>query len=308
MTRSFLALFLVGLAGACSAGPHPGGDGGAAGGPLVFAVVGDTRPSDPCRAVATCPYPTQIITRIYEELPQLSPAPQLVVATGDYLFNEPGAGTASWQLGQYLGAAARFHGPVYPAMGNHECTGYTDSECGEGSADGVTENYSAFLRDLLGGLGLPAAKPYYAELVPAGAGQSAKFVFVAANAWDQAQATWLAQTLSQPTRYTFVVRHEPSAVGGQCPGVPPSDQIIRAHPLTLQIVGHSHEYRPWSASAGEVIVGNGGAPLSSGGYGFALCRQRPDGAIQCDGYDEQSNAPLGQPFALTPEGAPTAVQ
>jgi hypothetical protein len=76
----------------------------------------------------------------------------------------------------------------------------------------------------------------------------------------------------------------------------------------MKIVGHTHEYLPYDAESHEVLVGNGGAPLASGDYGFVLCKQRTDNAIQCDDYDYLTNAPINQAFALTPAGAATAVQ
>ncbi|HUB08220.1 MAG TPA: metallophosphoesterase [Myxococcales bacterium] len=289
-------------------GSDAGTDAGA-GGPLVFAIVGDTRPANPCPSTSNCPYPTAIITEIYKDMTQVTPAPQIVVGTGDYMYNDPGTGTASWQVQQYLTAEAQISVPFYPAMGNHECTGYTSSECGSDNSDGVTENFTAFLSGMLGGLKLPNSTPYYVETVPAGPGQTAKFVFMAANAWDQTQSTWLDATLAQPTTYTFVIRHEPSSDARDCPGITPSDQIISAHPLTLKIVGHSHEYSPYDSTYQEVIVGNGGAPLDSGSsYGFVLCQQRSDGAIQCADYDYQSNAPTGTAFALTAAGQSTPTQ
>ncbi len=237
---------------------------------MVFAIVGDTRPANPCPSSAACPYPTQIAT-IYQDLLALSPAPAFVVGTGDYMYNEPGAGTAVWQAQQYLAAAQPFTGPIYLAMGNHECTGYTDSECGSDNPDGVTDNYNAYLQTLLAGLKVETAVPYYVETVPAGAGQTAKFVFTAANAWDPAQSDWLDQTLSQPSSYTFVVRHEPSSDARDCPGITPIDTIIANHPLTMKIVGHTHEYKPYSSHYREVLVCNGGAPLGGGDYGFVVC-------------------------------------
>jgi hypothetical protein len=290
---------------ACTSAPSASG-GSVSGGPLVFAIVGDTRPADPCPSVADCPYPAQIAA-IFEDLVQLSPQPAFVVGTGDYMFNTPGTGTAVWQVQQYLAATQPFKGPIYLGMGNHECTGYTSSECGADNADGITENYTAFLQTLQPGLGNANATPYYAVAVPAGE-QTAKLVFVAANAWEQTQATWLATTLAVPTTYTFVIRHEPASVASGCPGVAPSETIIASHPLTMKIVGHTHEYLPYDAESHEVLVGNGGAPLASGDYGFVLCKQRTDNAIQCDDYDYLTNAPINQAFALTPAGAATAVQ
>ena len=72
----------------------------------------------------------------------------------------------------------------------------------------------------------------------------------------------------------------------------PSDAIIAKYPYTLLITGHSHT---WDTSARtrakEVLVGNGGAPLtnSSKDYGYAVMAQRSDGAIVSDMYDYQTN-------------------
>ena len=92
-------------------------------------------------------------------------------------------------------------------MGNHECTGYTDSNCGSGNSDGVTNNYTAFLSQMLGPIG--QTSPYYAINVNATDGSwTAKFVFIAANAWDSTQSSWLTTTMAKTTTYTFVIRHE----------------------------------------------------------------------------------------------------
>ena len=40
-----------------------------------------------------------------------------------------------------MGARAKYPGPWFPAMGNHECNGYTASNCGSGNTDGLTDNY-----------------------------------------------------------------------------------------------------------------------------------------------------------------------
>ena len=64
-----------------------------------------------------------------------------------------GDSQAGPQLDIYLQARARFPGPLFPALGNHECTGATSSNCGAGAADGVTANYSAFLEKMLAPIG-----------------------------------------------------------------------------------------------------------------------------------------------------------
>ncbi len=282
------------------------------GGPLselVFAVVGDTRPPNSDENGA---YPTQVITKIYQDVQALSPHPAFVIATGDYQYTTPGNGNAQIQIGYYATAMKLFDGPIFAAMGNHECTGYTSSNCGSGSADGLTTNYTQFLSQILGPI--QQAQPYYSIPLHAGDGSwTAKIVVIAANAWDDAQASWLTQTLQQPTTYTFVVRHEPTSAD-TAPGTTPSAQILSNQPYTLLLVGHTHSFEhPSDNSSGwsgqncrcdtrEIIIGNGGAGY--GPYGFGLVTRQTDGNITLQQYDESSNAPTGISFTVTPAGAP----
>lgn len=292
-----------GSSGAFDGGGRVTGTVGASGGKvsrLYFAVAGDTRPPTPDD---TAGYPTNIITQIYQSLETLSPRPPFVVSTGDYIFATTGSAAASAQLDLYLGARAKFQGTLFPAMGNHECTGRTASNCGAGTIDGVTTQYDAFLSKMLG----PVQKtdPYYTIRIDAQDGSwTSKFVFIAANAWTAAQASWLDGELAKPTTYTFVVRHE-SRYASQAPGVTPSEQIMAKHPYTLSLVGHTHTYQHQLGTK-EVIIGNGGAPLTgSKNYGFALLQQRPDGAIQVDMLDYQTAAAdTSFRFAVTADGTP----
>ena len=146
--------------------------------------------------------------------------------------------------------------------------------------------------------------PRIGELLRPDASWTAKFVFVAANAWDAGQATWLDQALSQTSTYTFIVRHEPASVV-QAPGVAPSEAIMANHPYTLAMVGHSHEYKHVTGSR-EVLVGNGGAPMSvSQDYGYAIVAQRSDLSLTVDMYDFLSNLPDPSfHFAVNPDGTP----
>lgn len=281
------------------AGPPPVGTVGPNGGSLShleFAVVGDTRPPV---IDDTKNYPTAIITKIYQGV-QATGAP-FAVSTGDYMFASTYGTQASAQLALYLGARKAFAGPLFPALGNHECTGAVTSNCGQGTADGVTKNYAAFTSALLGPIQQP--NPWYAiEVDHTQMAWTAKFVFIAGNAWSSAQAQWLQQAMAKPTTYTFVIRHEPQAAT-TAPGVTPSEQILSQYPYTLKIVGHTHTYARYGR---EVVVGNGGAPLTSGaGYGYAMINQRQDGAMQVDMIDWQT----GQPdpsfrFAVKPNGSP----
>ena len=124
---------------------------------------------------------------------------------------------------------------------------------------------------------------------------TAKFVMTAANAWDSAQQSWLQGVLAQKTTYTFVVRHEPTdtATTDVPPGVAGVDALLTQYPYTLLLVGHTHNYGhytsyfPGTLACGSncppaskaVVIGNGGAPISSSkyDYGYVLFSQRCDG-------------------------------
>jgi hypothetical protein len=125
-------------------------------------------------------------------------------------------------------------------------------------------------------------------------------VLVAANAWTSAQATWLTNVLSQPTTYTFVVRHE-STTANTAPGVTPSESIINAHPYTMLIVGHDHTYKRFSQK--EVLLGNGGAPLTTGSaFGYGIASLRTDGAIQFTISNYTTHAVIDS-FAVNADGS-----
>ncbi len=269
---------------------------------LYFAVVGDTRPS---LIDDTAGYPTNIITAIYEDLEHLVPRPPFAVATGDYIFAKKFGPEAAPQFDLYLGARARFSGAFFPAFGNHECSGYTRSNCGEGLADGTPTNYKQYLAKMLTPIGKTLT--YYtvrvdsdASVAPADA-WSAKLVFVAPNAWTTAQAEWLEAELAKETTYTFIVRHEPRKAD-TAPGTTPSEEIMARHPLTLAITGHSHTYG--RSGQREVIVGNGGAPSTgSKNYGFAIISQQPDRTLHIDMIDFTTGvADPGFHFRLNPDG------
>ena len=107
-----------------------------------------------------------------------------------------------------MDATAAYTGLVYAAMGNHECNGYTKSNCGPAGVDGQPPNYRQFMARMVAPIG--ETKPYFVERFAATDGSwSAKFVFVAGNAWDKLQEGWLEAVLGEPTTYTFVIRHEP---------------------------------------------------------------------------------------------------
>jgi hypothetical protein len=264
---------------------------------LSFAIVGDTRPP---AIDDTSGYPKAVITKIYQDLENAAARPSFAISTGDYQFSSPTGSQAATQLGYYLQAQAGFQGMVYHAMGNHECTGATNSNC-VGSA-ATNNNFDAFKSKMMSPLGL--TKPYYTVRFDApDASWSAKFVFVAANAWDAAQATWLQTEMAKPTTYTFVVRHEGNNAS-TAPGVTPSKQIIASYPYTALLVGHTHTFS-YDPAIREVVTGIGGAPLTGSiNYGYVMVRQRTDGAVDFNVYDYQSGASVKH-FVMTKTGTET---
>ena len=279
-----------------------GGSGGGGGGSatmseLRFAVVGDTRPPN---IDDMSGYPTPIITKIWQDIEAESPAVPFVVSTGDYMFASTSGSLQQPQLNLYMGARAGYHGVQYPAMGNHECTGATASNCGAGAADGITKNMTDWMNTMLHPIGV--TQPYYTETFSAPDNSwNAKFVFVACNAWNQTQSAWLSNALAVPTTYTFVVRHEGDSSLSQTP-CSASQSIIAAHPVTLKIVGHTHTYAHYSSSK-EIIVGNGGAPLTSGNnYGYVLVTRQANGNLLVQEKDYQTGAVLDT-FQISASGA-----
>jgi hypothetical protein len=268
-------------------GPVTGGvgPGGGSVSRLYFTVVGDTRPANDDD---TSGYPTAIIQQIYADIAAMNPPSTFNIGTGDYMFATPSGGQASPQLDQYLAARAKYSGTFFPGMGNHECTGATASNCGPNGTDGVTDNLTQFTNKLLAPIN--QTNPYYSFNVTATDNSwTAKFVFIAANAWDSTQSSWLSTTMGQQTTYTFVIRHE-ATEANTAPGVSPSDQIVQGFPYTLMINGHTHTYEHYTGNV--VIIGNGGAPLTgSGNYGYGVFSQQSDGSIAVDMMDYQSNQP-----------------
>jgi hypothetical protein len=265
---------------------------------LYFAVVGDTRPAN---EDDTGGYPTAIITQIYQSMQALSPQPTFAIATGDYQFANPAGTQGATQLDLYLGARGKYSGTVFPTMGNHECTGLTNSNCGQGNPDGITNNFTAFQQKMLAPVG--QTDPNYEIDVDAADGSwTAKLLFVAGNYWNQDKANWLDKAMSRATTYTFLVRHE-SLSASTAPAVGPAENIMANHPYTLSITGHTHTYQ--HSGAREIIVGNGGAPLSGGAdYGFAMLSQQADGSIAVDMIDYSTG--LADPsfhFAVKPDGS-----
>jgi hypothetical protein len=286
-------------------------------------MLGDTRPS----SSTTSGYPQNVknaITSIFAGL-QTQNVP-FAVASGDYAFSSTAAGSAMPQYTEYMTARKQYSGTYLPTMGNHECNGFTASNCPIGSFTGMTQDYvNTILTPSTG-----QSSPYFSALYVANDGSwSAKFIFVAANAWDSTQQSWLQSTLAVSTTYTFTIRHEPAS-DARAPGVTPSEGLFSssfgAGQLTLSVTGHTHLIQlpggtqPYgdrfgATQAYEIIVGNGGAPLDAGpSYGYAIATRRvSDGAIVIQMYESADTS--GNPitpnvadtkfrFAVNPNGTP----
>jgi hypothetical protein len=279
-----------GSSGGVDAGPEPDAgpiegsvtSNGGAVSRMFFAVVGDTRPPNEDQ---TSSYPTSIINKIYSDIDALSPKPQFVLTTGDYMFANPSGVEGAAQIALYQSAMSSFsNGPHLGVMGNHECTGYTAGNC----ANNLTKNMKAYESTFMTPNGF--STPYF--VVPFHAEDNswtAKLVGIACNAWDTTQKAWLTQQMATSTTYTIVSRHEPSEAN-TAPCVTDSDNIINAAGFDLSIVGHTHTFR---RNGKEIVVGNGGAPLtSSAGYGFATVEMIPGTGFRVVEYDATSALPV----------------
>jgi hypothetical protein len=290
-----------GSGGGGSGGSGGGGSGGSGGvtisggsGPLAFGVFGDARPANiPPTTSGSDPatgYPTQVLTGIFN-LAQQKGA-KFMVGTGDYMYADTQAQVDA-QLALFGQAHAGFSGPLYLAMGNHECNGYTDSNC---PALNEYPNVRSFVKLLPSGV----SSPWYRVDFDTPSGK-AKFLFVAANAWSTAQEDWLKTQLADPTTYTLVVRHEPATnTHGTAPGAQPSEALLTGAAFTLELLGHTHEYRHEDLQ--HVISGNAGAPISGGShYGFLLIEQGTDGRLTATEYD-QATGQATDTWTITADG------
>jgi hypothetical protein len=256
---------------------------------LSFTAFGDIRPALPDEDFA---YPNDTVKSIMSGMNALSP--EFAVASGDYMFVELIPASAKGQLSALLEDEKAFTAPIFHTMGNHECQSFSDVNCPKLNE---STNITTFMQMLL-----PWSQvPWFSFVVHTDLGD-AKLVFVAVNAWNDAQATWLDQTMAAPTRYTFVIRHQPTPDAGKpssAEGIAASDAILNKYPVTLFLFGHVHEYTRLAAN--RVIVGNAGAPLDSGSFGYAHVEQRPDGNVAVTEYVQGTNAQLDA-WAVTPDG------
>lgn len=256
---------------------------------LSFAITGNTRPRTQDDVSG---YPSSIITQIWQDIEAQNPA--FAVTTGAYMFASPTAtpNTAATQMDLYMQARSNFTNPVFYAMGDQECNELTSYNCAV-CAGGVcpTPNLAAFMNSMMEPLN--QSLPYYTISIGSTTGAwTAKIIMVACNAWSSTQATWLNSQLSIVTTYTFVVSNAPTTTtSAACmSGSGNVASIVNQHPLTLFIGGHIGTYS-YSRLQKLVIVGNGGAPLSTGvDYGYVIATQLASGHMQFSSYDYATNA------------------
>lgn len=259
---------------------------------LSFAITGDTRPPN---SDDTAGYPTAIINTIWQDIQNFSPRPAFALTTGEYMDASPTGTQAAPQMSLYLTARAKFSNPVFYTLSNFECDGNVADNCGTPCTSSTgscpTPNYSSFMNSMIAAIN--QTLPYYSFTVKSNTGAwTTKFIVVACNAWSTTQSNWFNATLAVPTTYTFVVSHYPTSVTtAPCMAASPSvPTIMSRYPYNLFITGHTNTYA-YYASQKQVVVGNGGAPLSgSVNYGYAIITLLPSGQFQLDEYDYSTNA------------------
>jgi hypothetical protein len=243
----------------------------AAGSPLFFGAFGDIVTSKDAEDS-----PAPIVTNIFRELANRQV--QFVTMVGDYVYVQPDSYSGALdQVSAFMQTRQLFVGPVFYALGNHDAP-----------PEALKVYRELMTREVYFAFDLQVA-PLPGNTNPA----TAKFVFVADNAWSADQAAWLDSTLGTPSDYTFVIRHHSTDTAtSQAPA-----QIIGRHPLTLLIVGHVHTYQ--HVADREVITGNGGAPVFEGNYGYLTLQQGTDGRITVTAFDQSVDQPYDA-FAVDP--------
>jgi len=255
---------------------------------LWFATTGDTRPPE---CDQTNQYPRQAIAGIAAAMKALRV--QFTIDLGDHMYvcNQSDA-EARQQMGFYMEAIARGPAAWWMTMGNHECGNEAyPYACFVGGPHDA--NFAAYIA------ALARPRPYYANDVQTSLGM-ARFVVIADDSWNAAQASWLEATLADAdarARYTVVARHHP--VQGASTGSPEILNVLKRHKSSLILTAHEHEYRhdtrTWEGRS--VIVGLGGA---GGRWGFGTVLQALDGALVFVQRDANGN-PVGAAWNVSPQ-------
>jgi hypothetical protein len=255
---------------------------------LWFATTGDTRPAE---CDQTNLYPKAAIAGIAAAMKALRV--QFTVDLGDHMYvcNQSDA-EARQQMTFYMAAVAQGPPAWWMTMGNHECgsDAYPFACFVNGAHDANFAAYMAALRRPL---------PWYANDVQTSQGL-ARFVVVADDSWNPAQASWLEATLAyadERARYTILARHHP--VQGPRAGSPEILAALKRHKYSLILTAHEHDYwhdtTTWQGRS--VVVGLGGA---GGKWGFGTVLQAPDGALVFVRRDANGNA-VGAPWKVAPQ-------
>ena len=251
---------------------------------LRFVQFGDIQPKD---LDDDGRYPSITVQSIFTQA--AGKKPNFMTGVGDYIFADS-YDHAVAQMDMLLEAEKPYPHTIIHPMGNHECTGYTNSNCPNGNETGQVKAYFEKLLTF-------SSTCYFKVDIKTSLGD-AKVVYVCANGWNSTQETWLRGVMAQQTKYTFVVRHEPPSVT-EAPGVSPSEPILKAYKNTLYMYGHIHEYQHLSTN--EVISGNGGATLAGDFFGYLFVEQLPDGNVKVTEYKQGSDEAMDS-FTLTPDG------
>ena len=180
---------------------------------LVVGVFGDVRPANPDDSAS---YPEAIVAGIFSGLESMNIP--VTVDVGDHCFQATAksGGTCHTQLvNSFMAKRALYGGKLLPTLGNHEGCGAEAATAG--NCAGTYTGY--IIQDFINDVVKPStgqSSPYY-SVVMYGTWGTAKFIHIAANAWDSAgkQSAWVQSSLAVPTTYTFVVRHEPTMIRGR---------------------------------------------------------------------------------------------
>ncbi len=256
---------------------------------LFFGLTGDTRPG---RCDETERYPAATIAQIARSMKALHV--QFGLDLGDHMFVCNGsAEEARVQMADYMAGLAQGPSTFWMTMGNHECGHlYRGGPCFPGDGDA---NFTAYMS------ALARPRAWYATDVHTSLGL-ARFVFVADDSWDTAQATWLERVLADAdinARYTIVARHHP--VEGDKTGSPQIVSMILRHKYSLVLTAHLHTYEhdADSHNGRTVVVGVGGGP-SQVPPGFATVLQNKDATLTFVMRDVDGN-PVGEPWSVPPQ-------
>jgi hypothetical protein len=259
---------------------------------LYFSLTGDSRPPicDLFFVGKGYDYPTANVTKLAQQMEARQT--QFSLDLGDHQFVCVGGLTeAQTQIAAYMSAISNYKAPFFMSMGNHECVfalGGTIDDCGANNPSDPA--FTAFMA----ALAPISPKPYYFVDIHTSMGL-ARFVFVADDAWDSTESTWLSGVLTEAdtlAQYTIVSHHHPvSQTGGNYPAI---WSMIKSHKYALHLTAHQHLYSHDTAddaSGRSVIVGTGGSSDETM-LGYATVEQGVDGRLYFTMYDAATDSAM----------------